>query len=158
MAETCEKVFHPQMVGRKWALLSRILNPGTVKAHELSRATYQPRAREIISDDVRSGIFTYMFLLNTSKHTFTSVFHRLPDYAAVRSEIETSLEAQQSSTNPDASDIGSLFGQKGVCRICGQRGHWAAECPTRGKAGQGDKKGGDGKGQGKKGEAGKGKN
>ena len=39
-------------------------------------------------------------------------------------------------------DIGSLNGQKGVCRTCGQRGHWAAE---------------DGKGQGKKGKSGKGK-
>ena len=36
---------------------------------------------------------------------------RLPDYASVRSEIETFLEAQQSSPNPDATDIGSLNGQ-----------------------------------------------
>ena len=39
-------------------------------------------------------------------------------------------------------DIGSLNGQKGVCRTCGQRGHWAAE---------------DGKGQGNKCKSGKGK-
>ena len=32
---------------------------------------------------------------------------RLPDYASVRSEIETFLEARQSSSNPDAMDIGS---------------------------------------------------
>ena len=43
---------------------------------------------------------------------------RLPDYASVRSEIETLLEARQSSSNPDAMDIGSLNGQKGVCRNC----------------------------------------
>ena len=55
---------------------------------------------------------------------------RLPDYASVRSEIETFLEARQSSSNPDAMDIGSLNGQKGVCRNCGQRGHWAASCPN----------------------------
>ena len=43
-------------------------------------------------------------------------------------------------------DIGSLNGQKGVCSNCGQKGHWAACCPKRGKSG-GD--GDDGKGQGK---------
>ena len=75
---------------------------------------------------------------------------RLPDYAVVRSEIETFREARQSSSNPDAMDIGSLNGQKGVGRNCGQRGHWAADCPKRGKNGQGGK-GEDGKGQGKKG-------
>ena len=81
---------------------------------------------------------------------------RFPDYAAVRSEIETFLEARQSSSNSDAMDIGCLNGQKGVCRTCGQRGHWAAECPKRVKKGQGGK-GDDGKGQGKKGKSGKGK-
>ena len=53
--------FDPQTVGRKRTLLSRIINPGTVKVHELSRAikqweervrSYQSRARENISDDV----------------------------------------------------------------------------------------------------------
>ena len=47
--------FDPQTVGRKRTLLSRIINPGTVKVHELSRAidqweervrSYQSRARE----------------------------------------------------------------------------------------------------------------
>ena len=60
---------------------------------------------------------------------------RLPDYDGVRSEIETFLEARQSSSNPDAN--------------CGQRGLWAAECPKRGKNGQGGK-GENGKGHGKK--------
>ena len=46
--------------------------------------------------------------------------------------------------------------RKGFCRNCGQRGHWAADCPKRGKNGQGGK-GEDGKGQGKKGKSGKGK-
>ena len=68
-----------------------------------------------------------------------------------------SVEARQSSSNPDAMDIGSLDGQKCVCRNCGQRGHWAASCPKRGKSGQGGKSD-DGKGQGKKGKSSKGKN
>ena len=79
---------------------------------------------------------------------------RLPDYASVRSEIETFLEARQSSSNPDAMDIGSLNGQQGVCRNCGQKGHSAASCPKRGKSGG---NGDDGKGQGKKGKSSKGK-
>ena len=53
----------PQTVGRKRTLLSRIVNPGTVKVHELSRAieqweervrSHQSRSRERISDDVHS--------------------------------------------------------------------------------------------------------
>ena len=49
--------FDPQTVGRKRTLLSRIINAGTVKVHELSRAieqweervrSYQSRAREKI--------------------------------------------------------------------------------------------------------------
>ena len=49
--------FDPQTVGRKRTLLSRIINPGTVKVHELSRSikqweervrSYQSRAREKI--------------------------------------------------------------------------------------------------------------
>ena len=52
--------FDPQTVGRKRTLLSRIINPGTVKVHDLPRAieqweervrSYQSRAREKISDD-----------------------------------------------------------------------------------------------------------
>ena len=53
-------------------------------------------------------------------------------------------------------DIGSLDGQNGVCVALVERGHWAAECPKRGKAGQGGNSD-DGKGQGKKGKAAKGK-
>ena len=52
-------------------------------------------------------------------------------------------------------DIGSLNGQKDVCRNYGQRGHWAASCPKRGKSGG---KGDDSKGQGKKCKSSKGKN
>ena len=107
--------------------------------HELSRlwtsgeervGSYQSRAREIVSDDVLSGILTDMCL----EHIRAHIHHNLtclPDFAAVRSEIETFFEVRQ------------------VCRTCGQRGHWAAECSKRGKAGQGGK-GDDGKGQGKK--------
>ena len=82
------------------------------------------------SDDVRSGILTEMCPEHIKTHIQLNLT-RLPDYAAVRSEIETFLEARQSSSNPDAMDISSLNGQKGVCRTCGQRGHWAAECPKR---------------------------
>ena len=126
--------FDPQTVGRKGMLLSRILNPGTGKVHELSRAieqreervrSYQSRAREIISDNVRSRILTEMCPEYIKTHIHVN-FTRLPDYAAVRSEIETFFEARQSSSNPDAMVIGNLKGQKGVCRTCGQGGHWAA--------------------------------
>ena len=155
--------FDPQTVGRKRTLLSRIINPGTVKVHELSRAieqweervrSYQSRPREKISDDVRSGILTEMGPEHIKTHIRLNL-SRLPDYAAVRPEIETFLEARQSSSNPDAMDIGSLSGQKGVCRICGQRGLWAAECHKRIKKGQGGESD-DGKGHGKKGKSRKG--
>ena len=86
------------------------------------------------SDDVRSRSLTEMCPEHIKTHIHLNLT-RLPDYASVRSEIETSLEARQSSSNPDAMDIGSLNGQKGVCRNCGQRGHWAASCPKRGKSG-----------------------
>ena len=38
----------------------------------------------------------------------------MPDKASVHSEIETFLEARQSSSNPDAMDIGSLNGTERV--------------------------------------------
>ena len=104
--------------------------------------------REKNSDDVRSRILTEMCPEHIKTHIHFNLT-RMPDYAAVRSEIETFLEARQSISNPDAMDIGSLDGQKGDCRSCGQRGHWAADCPKRGKNGQGGK-GEDGKEQGKK--------
>ena len=70
--------FDPQTVGRKRTLLSRIINPGTVKVHELSRVieqweerirSYQSRAREKNSDDVRSGILTEMCPEHTKTHS-----------------------------------------------------------------------------------------
>ena len=78
------------------------------------------------SDDVRSGIRTEM----RPKYFKTQILFnltRLPEYAAVRSEIETFLEARQLSSNLGAMDIGSLNGQKDICRTCGQRGHSLAE-------------------------------
>ena len=98
--------FDPQTVGRKRTLQSRIINPGTVKVHELSRAIeqweervrwYQSRAREKISEDVRSGILTEMCPEHIKTHIHLNLT-RLPDYASVRSEIETFLEAPQSSS------------------------------------------------------------
>ena len=152
--------FDPQTVGRKRTLLSRIINPRTVKVHELSRAIeqWEERVRSVQSarknsDDVRSGILTEMCPEHIKTHIHLNLT-RLPDYASVRSEIETFREARQSSSNPDAMDVGSLNGQKGVRRNCGQRGHWAASCPKRGKSGG---KGDDGKGQGKKGKSSKSK-
>ena len=94
--------FDPQTVGRKRTLLSRIINPGTVKVHELSRAieqweervrSYQSRAREKMSDDVRSGILTEMCPEHIKTHIHLNLT-RLPDYASVRSEIETFLEVE----------------------------------------------------------------
>ena len=69
------------------------------------------------SDDVRSGILTEMCPEHIKTHIHLNLT-RSPDYASVRLEIETFLEARQSSSNPDAidaMDIGSLNGQKGVC-------------------------------------------
>ena len=96
--------------------------------------SYQSRARKNISGDVRCGILTEMCPEHIKTH-FHLNHTRLPDYVAAQSEIETFLEARQSSSNLDAMDIGSLNGQKGVCR---------------GNKGQGGK-GEDGKGQGKSG-------
>ena len=62
------------------------------------------------SDDVRSGILIEM----CPEHIKTDIHFnltRLPDYAVVRSEIETFLETRQSSSNPDAMDTGSLNGK-----------------------------------------------
>ena len=131
--------------------------------HALSRAielweervrSYRSRARENISYAVRSEILTETCPEHIKTNIHLNLTH-LPDYAAVLSEIETFLEARQLSSNSDAMDIGSLNGLKGVCRTCGQRGHWAAECPKRVKKCQGGE-GDDGKGQGKKGKSGKG--
>ena len=68
------------------------------------------------SDDVRSGILIEVCPEHIKAHIHLNLT-RLPDYASVRSEIETFLEARQSSSNPDAMDIGSLNGQKGVVAI-----------------------------------------
>ena len=69
----------PKTVGKKRTLLSRIINPGKVKVHEVLRAieqleervrSYQSRAREK-SFDVRSGILIEMCLehIKTHKHS-----------------------------------------------------------------------------------------
>ena len=147
--------FDPQTVGRKRTLLSRE-SAWVVTSHWTVGRTCQIVSVESArknSDDVRSGILTEMCPEHIKTHIHFNLF-RLPDYASVRSEIETFLEARQSSSNLDAMDIGSLHGQKGVCRKCGQKGHWAASCPKRVKSGG---KGDEGKGQGKKGKSSKGK-
>ena len=63
--------------------------------HELSQAidqweervrSYQVRARDRISDDVRSGILTDVFFAKIKTHIHLNL-SRLPDYAAGRSEI-----------------------------------------------------------------------
>ena len=54
------------------------------------------------SDEVRSGILTEMCPEHFKTHIHLNLT-RLPDYAAVRSEIETFLEALQSSSNPDVA-------------------------------------------------------
>ena len=55
------------------------------------------------NSDVRSGILTEMCPEHVKTHIHLSLT-RLPDYASVRSEIETFLEARQSSSYPDAMD------------------------------------------------------
>ena len=51
--------------------------------------------REKISDDVRSGTLTEMCPEHIKTHIHLNLT-RLPDYAAVRSEIETFCKARQS--------------------------------------------------------------
>ena len=91
---TLVRRFDPQAVGRKRTLLSRILNPGTVKVHELSRAmeqweervrSHQSRAREIMSDDARSGILTES-AVNTSGHTSTTLVCQFTPLFVLRSK------------------------------------------------------------------------
>ena len=84
--------FDLQTVGRKRTLMSRITNPGTVKVHELSRAieqweervrSHQSRAREKMSDDVRSGILTETCPEHIKTHIHLNL-SRLPEYASGR--------------------------------------------------------------------------
>ena len=77
----------------------------------MSDRIHPEREREKISDDVRSGILTVMCLEHIKTHIHFN-FTRLSDYAAARSEIETFLGARLSSSSPDATDTGSLHGQK----------------------------------------------
>ena len=142
--------------GRCWVVLSILEQWTCMSCHEplnngKNVSDRISREREKKIDDLRSGILTEMCPEHIKTHIHLNLT-RLPDYAYVRSEIETFLEARQSTSNPDAMNIGSLNGQKGVCRNCGQRGHWAASCPKRGKSGG---KGDDGKGQCKKGKSSK---
>ena len=81
---------------------------------------------------------------------------RLPDNAAVRPEFETFLDADSRARIPTRWTLAVSMGRKVCVCPCGQRGHWAAECPKRCKAGHGGK-GDDGKGQGKKGKLDRGK-
>ena len=111
-----------------------------------------PERERIFFYNVRSGILTKMCPEHIRTHIHLNL-PRLPDYVDVRSEIETFLAAQQSSSNPDAMDIGSLNGQKRCLSHL-----WTARPlgTKRGKNGQ-EGKGDSGKGQGKKGKSGKGK-
>ena len=91
--------FDPQTVGRKRTLLSRIINPGTVKVQELSRAIEQWEERVRSSQSrtpekfyVRSGILIEMCPEHIKTHIHLNLT-RLSDSAFVRSEIETFLEA-----------------------------------------------------------------
>ena len=62
--------------GWKWTLLNRIVDPGTVQMHELSRAIdsgknvsdHNSREHEKKSDDVRSGILTEMCPVHIKTH------------------------------------------------------------------------------------------
>ena len=56
--------------------------------------SYQSRAREIISDDVPSGILSEMCPEHITTHVHLNL-NRLPDCAAARSEMETFLAARQ---------------------------------------------------------------
>ena len=93
-----------------------------MKVHELSRAneqreervrSYQSRAREKFSDDVRSGILTEMCPEHIKTHIHLNLT-RLPDYAAVRSEIERFLGARQPVRIPMRWTLAVSMGRK-VC-------------------------------------------
>ena len=58
--------------------------------------------------------FRWFALQNPDRNALTRI-HLNPIRASVRPEIETFLDARQSSLNPYAVNIGSLDGQKGVC-------------------------------------------
>ena len=133
------------------------------KVHKVSRAieqweervrSFQSKAREIISDDVRSGILKCA--LNTSRHTSspTSLVCQMTPLFVLNSK--RSLKPDSREQIPTRWTLAVSMGRKGVCRTCGQRGHWAAECPKRGKTSQGGQ-GDDGKGKGKQGKSSKGK-
>ena len=111
--------FDPETVGRKRTRLSRIINPGKVKVDELSRAIeqWEERVRSCQSS-AREKI----------SHTFTST-------SLVCLIMPLFAQKSRRSLKP-GSRVRILtrwtFGQKGVCRTCGQRGHWAAKCHKRG--------------------------
>ena len=69
--------------------------------------------REKNFHDVRSGILTKMCPEHIKRHIHLNLTH-LPDHGGVCSEIRTFLEAQQSSSNPDAMGIAVSMVKK-VC-------------------------------------------
>ena len=97
-----QRRYDPQTVGRKRAMLSRILAPGSAKIADLSAAiqrweesvrVYQERSRENLSDDVRTGILIEMLPEALKNHVYLNQ-NRLANYEQVKSEIETYLEAR----------------------------------------------------------------
>ena len=173
------KRYDPQTVGRKRALLSRILNPGVSKLSELSAAIEQWEARvrvytsragaeRSIPDDVRTGILIEMTPDVLKQHLYLNQ-NRLDDYDKVRSEIATYLESRhgkeaiEKDGGPQPMDVGAMTKGKGkgnaspTCWRCGMPGHRAGECTNKGggKGGPKGRGGPHGKGKGTKG-AGKG--
>ena len=107
--------FDPQTVGRKRALLGKILAPGVSKMSDLSASIeqweervrqYQDRSRESLSEDVRAGILIEMAPEQLRTHLYLNQ-SRLESYDKVRAEIFSFLEAKYAKhTQDDPMDVG----------------------------------------------------
>ena len=131
-----QRRYDPQTVGRKRAMLSRILAPGSAKIADLSAAiqrweesvrVYQERSRENLSDDVRTGILIEMLPEALKNHVYLNQ-NRLVNYEQVKSEIETYLEARHgreagAGADPGGAvpmDLSAFKGGKGKAKGKGQ--------------------------------------
>ena len=158
--------FDPTTAGRRHNIVSSLLNPEKVKLDDSGSAieTWEEKARAYearggpdgerkeTDDDIKSGALQPM--CPESLQTHLSMNHqRLQDYASVRAEITSDIEARvgirmtaipSNVRDPNAMDIGSLAskgpGGKGKgqrdyshaqCHGCGEYGHIKPQCPYK---------------------------
>ena len=149
-----QRRYDPQTVGRKRAMLSRILAPGAARIADLSSAiqrweesvrVYQERSRERLSDDVRTGILIEMLPEALKNHVYLNQ-NRLVNYEQVRSEIETYLEARHGREAGATAGAGAHdHGGPMPMDISAMKGK------GKGKASKGGQQNTSGKGKSKKG-------